>query len=122
MSIQLGTPIRGHSRVRKFTDTHGFFFEVELTVTPGESEDRAIKAEDLPPRLLGSVQFGVDYALGLLGHERGWTANVTLCRHHAIDSSPEVAALATAQAILLAVGHEPTPYLDVEKLGAVFPK
>lgn len=117
-----GKDLTAQARIRRFTEEFGFFCDIRLRINSIDTEERCLVGVDVPPGLRGAIIFGVDYALSKLGHMHGWEATIDHFEHHAIDTTAEVVALATAQAILQTVGHEHLPSLDADRGLAVFPK
>lgn len=117
-----GKDLTAQARIRRFTEHFGFFCDISLQLRTIETEERRLAGQNVHPAFRGAIIFGVDYALSRLGHMRGWEATIERFEHHAVDTTAEVVALATAQAILHTVGHEQPPTLDADRGLAVFPK
>lgn len=122
MSVLDGTIVECRARTRRFTDHSGFFCDVAFFIRSLDTDDRRLEAAEVPPQFRGALVFGIDYALGKLGYFGGWHATLEHFESHAIDTTPEVVALTTAQAVLRACGSDMQPILDAERGMTMFPK
>jgi hypothetical protein len=107
--------LRGHSQ------GCGFYCTVELTCRESEDGSRILLAESLSEKYLAAVRFGIDYAFekaGRLG--QGWEVRIIQFQSNPIDTSLEVAAAATAGAVLDT--FDKMPGVSIVQGGIHFPK
>lgn len=115
-------PLQVQGRVRRFTSAFGFFCDVALQLRATDTDVRTLARVNVPAGLRGAFVFGVDYAYARTGYSGGWVAEVRRFDFHAIDTTPEVVALAVARAILDALGQVDGPTLDADRGVVMFPK
>ncbi len=80
-----------------------------------ETDERRLTGVEIPARFRAAAIFGIDYALARARYHGGWEATVTSFESHAIDTSVELVALTTAQAVMDALHFAERLTVDAEQ-------